>query len=81
MTTYHLDLDFSTNELVSPVARVYIKRSTGVSGDSLRYISPDCASPSEFDEAIKRLHAELDNIQNRAHIKFATEREKLNPSA
>jgi len=70
MTTYHLDLDFSTSEVVSPVARVYIKTSNKVNGSSFRFISPDCATSSEFDVAIRRLHAELDEIQKRAHRKF-----------
>jgi hypothetical protein len=77
VSTYHLELHFSIGELVSPVARVYVKMSSRNGADSPPYISPDCASPSEFDETIRCLHAELDDIQKRAHAKFAAERRQM----
>jgi hypothetical protein len=70
MSNLHLELSFTTEELVSPVARIYVKSSTGKEGDPLRYVSPDCASPRELDEAVDFLKAELEGIRKRGHAKF-----------
>jgi hypothetical protein len=69
-----LELDFEENRESEfpfpPIARVYIARSGGVEENSLRYITPDCVSRTEFDHQIDRLIRELENIRARVHKKF-----------
>ena len=77
MRNFHPELEFTTCELEPPTACIYVQRSTMREGGSRRYITPDCKSPAEMDEAIKRLHAELDNIQKQAHARYAADRQKI----
>jgi len=77
MSNLHLELEFNTSELYSSVAQIYVKFSSRKEGSSRSYISPDCISPSELDEAVRHLHSELDKIQERANMKFAAARRKV----
>ena len=76
MDNLHLELSFTTDEPVSPAARIYIKSSSGRDGDPHLYISQDCASSSELDGAINFLRTELENIRRRGNAKFEAERRK-----
>jgi hypothetical protein len=79
MTTLRLALDFSTdevNELISPVARIYVAGKFPRKNNSLTYITPDCVSESELDEAIEAIHRELKILRAECHKKFAAERLK-----
>jgi hypothetical protein len=79
MKTLRLALDFSTdevNELISPVARIYVAREFPRNNDPLTYITPDCASESELGEAIEAIHKELKILSAEGHKKFAAERLK-----
>jgi len=67
----HLELSFETGEIVSPVARIYVKSWSGREGDSFHYISQDCAASSELDWVVDRLIGELESIRKRGHAKFA----------
>lgn len=69
MSNLHIQLSFTTGELVSPVARIFVT-TVGRDGDPNRYISPDCATQSEFDHAIDFLHAELEKVRAKGHAKF-----------
>ena len=70
MSTFRLDLDFATDEVISPVGRVYVKRSFPKERDSKTYLTQDCASASELDNAIDRLQAELEDLRRRGRAKF-----------
>ncbi len=79
MKTLRLALDFSTDEtaeLVVPTARIYIAGEFPRNNDSLTYLTPDCISASELDEAIEFLKKELKTLSAEAHRKFADERRK-----
>ena len=79
MRTLRLALDFSTdeaNELTSPVARIYVAGKFSRNNSPLTYITPDCASESDLDEAIKAIHKELKILGAEGHNKFAAERLK-----
>lgn len=70
-STLNLDLSFETGEIVSPVARIYVKAWSECEDDSRRYISQDCATASELDWVVNRLIGELENIRKSGHAKFA----------
>jgi hypothetical protein len=78
MSNLHLDLSFERNDgsgLPGPsIARIYVKFSSGVEGDSHSYISPDCASAAELDQAVDHLQKELEKIRARGHALFAHQR-------
>ena len=79
MKALRLALDFSTdeaNELTSPVARIYVAGKFSRNNDPLTYITPDCASESDLDEAIEAIHKELKKLSAEGHKKFAAERLK-----
>jgi hypothetical protein len=79
MRTLRLVLHFSTdeaNELTSPAARIYVVGKFPMDGDPFTYLSKDCASPSELDEAVDFLIEELRKIREEGHRKFAVERQK-----
>jgi prefoldin subunit 5 len=79
MKTLRLALDFSTDEtaeLVSPTARIYVAGEFTRKNDPLTYLTPDCVSASEMDEAIEFLKKELKILSAEAHRKFAAERLK-----
>lgn len=69
--TLNLDLSFETGEIVSPVARIYVKMWSGREGDSFHYLGQDCATASELDWVVNRLIGELENIRKSGHAKFA----------
>ena len=67
------------NEGTHPVARVQVGQTTskmygGTSVEDL--LTHECASVNEFDHEIRRLHDEMDDIQKKAHKKFAEDRAK-----
>jgi hypothetical protein len=70
MNTLRLDLDFTTDGLISPVARIYVAGSFPVDGDPRTYLSKDCASASELDESVEFLKAELEKIRKQGHKRF-----------
>jgi prefoldin subunit 5 len=79
MKILRLALDFSTdeaNELTSSVARIYVAGKFSRNDDPLTYITPDCASESDLDEAIEAIHKELKILRAEGHRKFAAERLK-----
>jgi hypothetical protein len=76
MNTFRIDLDFSTGEPTSQVARIYVKRSFPADGGLPTYLSADCASASELDVAVERLKAELDEIRKQGRKRFADEHRK-----
>lgn len=69
--TLNLDLSFETDEIVSPVARIYVKMWSGRDGDSFHYLGQDCATASELDWVVDRLIGELEKIRKSGHAKFA----------
>ncbi len=71
MKTLHFELDFQTGELVSPVARIYVKSFSENGADGHKYITQDCALPQELDYVIDNLKRELDVLRTLAHAKFA----------
>ena len=71
LSNLHLELSFETYEIVSPVARIYVKMWMGRENDSFHYISQDCATASELDWVVNRLIGELENIRKRGRVKFA----------
>jgi hypothetical protein len=71
MSTLRLELDFKTDEIISPIARIYVKASFPMEGDPFTYLSKDCASASELDEAVEFLIDELKKIRQMGHGKFA----------
>lgn len=74
MTTSRLALDFEddrNHELpYSHVARIYVKMPSRVEGNSLTYITTDCANELEFNENVDGLKRELEEIRAEAHRKF-----------
>ena len=73
--TYSLDWIFLDQRGIPPVASIFIKTSTRNKYDGyeeLTFITPECVTQGEFDYEIKRLHAELEEIQKAIHKKFAT---------
>jgi hypothetical protein len=77
--TLRLALDFSAdeeNDLVSPVARIYVAGTFPRKNDPLTYLTPDCVSASELDEAIEFIQKELKILSAEAHRKFAAESRK-----
>jgi hypothetical protein len=76
MKTLRLALNFSTDEFLSPVARIYVAGKFPREKDTLTYLTPDCVSESELDEAIESIRKELTIISDEAHRKFAAERTK-----
>jgi len=74
MSTSRLELDFEDDRKRElpyfHVARIYVKMPSRVEENSLVYITPDCASESEFDEKINGLIEELVQIRVEAHRKF-----------
>jgi hypothetical protein len=82
-TTYNLDLLFLTpskrDRWFPPVAEVALK-NWGMRGDPPHdtwTISHECMSPSEFDDEIDRLVAELEKIRKEGHRRFARYRSAL----
>jgi hypothetical protein len=71
LSNLHLELSFETGEIVSPVARIYVKMWMGRENDPLHYISQDCAFTAELDFVVDRLIGELEDIRKRGHAKFA----------
>jgi hypothetical protein len=76
MSNLHLDISFQKddrNGLVGPPrAHIYVKSfSSSTKDDDHRYISPECVSARELDEAVEFLHKELEKIRARGHQLFA----------
>ncbi len=74
MSTARLELDFEDDlkrELpYFQVARIYVKMPSSVQGNSLTYITPDCASESEFVAHADNLIEELQEIKRRGQARF-----------
>lgn len=54
-----------------PIARVYLKQTSGVHGSARHYITQDCMTESEFNFCIDRLIGELEVMRTKVHAKFA----------
>lgn len=73
MSNYNLELDFVDDRDIwapSPMAQIFVQRSCGNERNSLEYITPDCATKSEFNYEIDRLKNELENIRTRGNARF-----------
>lgn len=70
MKNLRLALDFNTDEVNYPKARVYVAAKFPTDDDPFVYLTADCTSTSQLKEAIDHLKRELDNIQNQANAKF-----------
>jgi hypothetical protein len=81
LSNYSLELNFiddhDSNMPFPPVARIYVQTSTGIDGDSHRYISLDCLTSSELDNEVDRLKGELENIRTNGHAKFTARQKNL----
>ena len=56
----HLELSFETGEIVSLIARIYVKTWSGlVEGDPAQYLTQDCADARDLNIAIPALAARL----------------------
>ena len=72
---YSFELEFinghSAEIELGPMASVRVKMLSGRGGGPARSITADCATARELDEQIDRLIAELEQIRQEGHRKFA----------
>ena len=71
-----IEVFLEANEDLPNILR-WPQTSTGIDGDSHRYISLDCLTSSELDNEIDRLKGELENIRTKGHAKFAARQKNL----